>query len=72
MVQAAVRRWRLTQPAPATFSTVIRFSWTLQAECLGERTVTSGHWLLLRTSKGQLGQWFMPRHRAVGLRTLDA
>ncbi len=44
----------------------------LQAECLGERTVSSGHWLLLRTAQGQLGQWFMPRHRAVGLRSLDA
>ncbi|MDL5030833.1 hypothetical protein QRD43_02850 [Pelomonas sp. APW6] len=43
----------------------------LVAECLGERTVTSGHWLLLRTAQGQLGQWFMPRHRAVGLRRLD-
>lgn len=43
----------------------------LVAVCLGERTVSCGHWLLLRTAKGHLGQWFLPRHRAVGLRRLD-
>lgn len=43
----------------------------LVAECLGERQVTSGHWLLLRTAKGRLGQWFVPRHRAVALRRMD-
>ena len=43
----------------------------LLAECLGERTVSCGHWLLLRTAPGRVGQWFLPRHRAVSLRCLE-
>ena len=43
----------------------------LLAECLGERTVSCGHWLLLRTPAGRVGQWFLPRHRAVTLRCLE-
>ncbi len=44
----------------------------LLAECLGERTVSGGHWLLLRTAPGRVGQWFLPRHRAVTLRCLES
>jgi len=44
----------------------------LLAECLGERTVSCGHWLLLRTAPGRVGQWFLPRHRAVTLRCLES
>lgn len=44
----------------------------LVAECLGERTVSSGHWLLLRTGTGRVGQWFLPRHRSVSLRCLES
>ncbi len=43
----------------------------VRGECLGERQVPGGRWLLLRDESGRLGQWFVHRRPDVGLRCLD-